>query len=159
MPNELRERIAADVRQALADPTIVQRLEAGGQEVVPGSAAEFAAPDIDQATHSAAPRTPECSVSRPRNRSEETRAPQQLHPYSITSSARASSVGGMSRPRVFAVLRLTISFVLVWRPRSAVAGLARQKDTINEGCPAPIQVDEVGAHRTLDGPAEMKRPV
>jgi tripartite-type tricarboxylate transporter receptor subunit TctC len=47
MPNELRERIAADVRQALADPTIVQRLEATGQEVVPGSAAEFAA-DIDK---------------------------------------------------------------------------------------------------------------
>jgi tripartite-type tricarboxylate transporter receptor subunit TctC len=47
MPNELRERIAADVRQALADPTIVQRLEAGGQEVVPGSAAEFAA-DIEK---------------------------------------------------------------------------------------------------------------
>src|SRR6185503_1381806 len=41
MPNELRERIAADVRQALTDPTIVQRLEAGGQEVIPGSAAEF----------------------------------------------------------------------------------------------------------------------
>jgi tripartite-type tricarboxylate transporter receptor subunit TctC len=47
MLNELRERIAADVRQALADPTIVQRLEASGQEVVPGSAAEFAA-DIDK---------------------------------------------------------------------------------------------------------------
>jgi len=47
MPNELRERIAADVRQALADRTIVQRLEAGGQEVVRGSAAEFAA-DIDK---------------------------------------------------------------------------------------------------------------
>jgi tripartite-type tricarboxylate transporter receptor subunit TctC len=47
MPSELREKIAADVRQALADPKIVQRLEAGGQEVVPGSAAEFAA-DIDK---------------------------------------------------------------------------------------------------------------
>jgi tripartite-type tricarboxylate transporter receptor subunit TctC len=47
MPDELRERIAADVRQALTDPKIVQRLEAGGQEVVPGSAAEFAA-DIDK---------------------------------------------------------------------------------------------------------------
>jgi len=47
MPNELRERIATDVRQALTDPTIVQRLEAGGQDVVPGSAAAFAA-DIDK---------------------------------------------------------------------------------------------------------------
>jgi tripartite-type tricarboxylate transporter receptor subunit TctC len=47
MPNDLRERIAADVRQALADPEIVRRLEAGGQDVVPGSAAEFAT-DIEK---------------------------------------------------------------------------------------------------------------
>jgi tripartite-type tricarboxylate transporter receptor subunit TctC len=43
MPNALRERIAADVKAALADPAIVSRLHATGQEVVPGSAAEFAA--------------------------------------------------------------------------------------------------------------------
>src|SRR5215207_6447275 len=43
MPNELREKIATDVRAALADPVIVDRLQATGQEVVPGSAAEFAA--------------------------------------------------------------------------------------------------------------------
>jgi tripartite-type tricarboxylate transporter receptor subunit TctC len=53
MPNELRERIAADVRQALTDPTIVKRLEAGGQDVVPGSAAEFAA-DIEKQSLGAA---------------------------------------------------------------------------------------------------------
>jgi len=53
MPLERRERIASDVRQALADPVIVQRLEAGGQEVVPGSAAEFAA-DIDKQSQGAA---------------------------------------------------------------------------------------------------------
>jgi tripartite-type tricarboxylate transporter receptor subunit TctC len=47
MPNELREKIATDVRAALADPAIIKRLEATGQEVVPGSAAEFAA-DIDK---------------------------------------------------------------------------------------------------------------
>ncbi|MEA2979155.1 MAG: hypothetical protein QOF09_978 [Alphaproteobacteria bacterium] len=47
MPNALREKIAADVRAALADPTIIDRLQATGQEVVPGSAAEFAA-DIDK---------------------------------------------------------------------------------------------------------------
>jgi hypothetical protein len=34
-------------------------------------------------------------------------------PHSITSSARASSVGGISRPRVFAVFRLTTSWYLV----------------------------------------------
>ena len=43
MPGELRERIAADVKEVLADPAIAKRLEATGQEVVPGSAAEFAA--------------------------------------------------------------------------------------------------------------------
>jgi tripartite-type tricarboxylate transporter receptor subunit TctC len=43
MPNELRERIATDVQAVLGDPTIVSRLEATGQVVVPGSAAAFAA--------------------------------------------------------------------------------------------------------------------
>jgi tripartite-type tricarboxylate transporter receptor subunit TctC len=47
MPAEVRERIAADVREALADPAIVARLHATGQEVVPGTAAEFAA-DIEK---------------------------------------------------------------------------------------------------------------
>ncbi len=47
MPNELREKIATDVREVLADPAIVSRLEATGQEVVPGSAAQFAS-DIDK---------------------------------------------------------------------------------------------------------------
>jgi tripartite-type tricarboxylate transporter receptor subunit TctC len=42
-PIELRERIAADIKAVLADPTIVSRLQATGQVVVPGSAAEFAA--------------------------------------------------------------------------------------------------------------------
>ena len=42
MPNELRERIAADVRAALTDPALVSRLQATGQVVVPGSAADFA---------------------------------------------------------------------------------------------------------------------
>jgi tripartite-type tricarboxylate transporter receptor subunit TctC len=43
MPLELRERIAADVKDAVSDPAIVSRLQATGQDVVPGSAAEFAA--------------------------------------------------------------------------------------------------------------------
>ena len=43
MPNELREKIASDVRAVLADATIIDRFEATGQEVVPGSAAQFAA--------------------------------------------------------------------------------------------------------------------
>jgi tripartite-type tricarboxylate transporter receptor subunit TctC len=43
MPAELRERIAADVKAVLADPAVGSRLIATGQEVAPGSAAEFAA--------------------------------------------------------------------------------------------------------------------
>jgi tripartite-type tricarboxylate transporter receptor subunit TctC len=43
MPSSLRERIAADVKTALADPTIHSRLTATGQVVVPGSAEELAA--------------------------------------------------------------------------------------------------------------------
>jgi hypothetical protein len=42
------------------------------------------------------------------------RTPGPARPrYSITSSARASSVGGMSRPSAFAVLRLTINSTFV----------------------------------------------
>ena len=43
------------------------------------------------------------------------------HPYSITSSARASSCGEISRPSAFAVLRLITSSNLVgcWTGRSA----------------------------------------
>jgi tripartite-type tricarboxylate transporter receptor subunit TctC len=43
MPNEVRDRIAADVRTTAADPEIVARLTATGQIIVPGTAAEFAA--------------------------------------------------------------------------------------------------------------------
>ena len=43
MPPSLRERIAADVKTALADPAIHSRLTATGQVVVPGSGAELAA--------------------------------------------------------------------------------------------------------------------
>ena len=44
----MRERIAADVRDALADPALAEKLVASGQEVVPGSAAEFAKSIEDQ---------------------------------------------------------------------------------------------------------------
>jgi tripartite-type tricarboxylate transporter receptor subunit TctC len=43
MPATLRERIATEVKIALADPTIHARLTATGQVVVPGSAADLAA--------------------------------------------------------------------------------------------------------------------
>jgi tripartite-type tricarboxylate transporter receptor subunit TctC len=41
MANDLREKIAADIRVVMADPEIVTRLTATGQAVSPGSAAEF----------------------------------------------------------------------------------------------------------------------
>jgi hypothetical protein len=48
---------------------------------------------------------------------------QQRSPYSSTSSARASSVGGSSRPRALPVLRLmTVSYLvasLYWQIRQA----------------------------------------
>lgn len=47
LPAVARERIAADVRSALADPTIISRLHATGQDIVPGTAVEFTA-DIDK---------------------------------------------------------------------------------------------------------------
>jgi tripartite-type tricarboxylate transporter receptor subunit TctC len=43
LPQPVRDRIAAGIKEALADPAIVSRLTATGQIVVPGSAAEFAA--------------------------------------------------------------------------------------------------------------------
>jgi tripartite-type tricarboxylate transporter receptor subunit TctC len=43
MPNELRERIAADVRAVANDPEILTRLTATGQVVSPGTSAEFVA--------------------------------------------------------------------------------------------------------------------
>jgi tripartite-type tricarboxylate transporter receptor subunit TctC len=48
MAPELRERIAADIRQAAADPAIGQRLSATGQILNPGTPAEFAAAIAEQ---------------------------------------------------------------------------------------------------------------
>ena len=45
-------------------------------------------------------------------------------PYSITSSARKSNVGGRSRPRAFAVFRLITSSYLVGRWKGSSPGLA-----------------------------------
>jgi tripartite-type tricarboxylate transporter receptor subunit TctC len=47
MAPDVRERIAAEIREVAAEPLIVQRLTATGQVVNPGSAAEFAA-EIDK---------------------------------------------------------------------------------------------------------------
>ena len=47
MPLALRERIASDVKEALSDKALADKLVASGQEVVPGSAAELSA-SIDE---------------------------------------------------------------------------------------------------------------
>jgi hypothetical protein len=44
-----------------------------------------------------------------RGRGVRTHAPQQKHPHSITSSARASRVGGLARPSALAVLAFMTS--------------------------------------------------
>jgi tripartite-type tricarboxylate transporter receptor subunit TctC len=43
MPVAVRERIAADIREIAADPTVVARLSSTGQVINPGTSAEFAA--------------------------------------------------------------------------------------------------------------------
>ena len=47
----LRERIAVDVREVVADPVIAERLTATGQIISPGTPAEFAAAIDEQAAH------------------------------------------------------------------------------------------------------------
>ncbi len=54
-------------------------------------------------------------------------------PYSITSSARASGVGGMVRPSAFAVLRLinSLNFVAACTGRSAGFAPLRMVPTVD----------------------------
>jgi tripartite-type tricarboxylate transporter receptor subunit TctC len=54
MSNALRDRIAADVKEVLADSAIASRFNATGQLVSPGTAAEFAASIKEQQTTLAA---------------------------------------------------------------------------------------------------------
>src|SRR5262245_41308582 len=63
------------------------------------------------------------SRSRPQHQ-KATYAPQQKRPYSITSSARVSRLGGTVRPSVLAVLRLITSSNFVCRMTGGSAGLA-----------------------------------
>src|SRR5262245_9755239 len=78
-------------------------------------------------------RTHECHdrhrrLLRPRSERPNRRAAEQRDerapPHSITSSAPASSVGGTSKPSVFAVLRLIIRSNFVGRCTGKSAGLA-----------------------------------
>jgi tripartite-type tricarboxylate transporter receptor subunit TctC len=54
LPGGVRERIAADIRTALSDPAVASRLNATGQLVVPGTAAELATSIEEQRSQLAA---------------------------------------------------------------------------------------------------------
>ena len=64
--------------------------------------------------------------------------------HSITSSARASSVGGTSRPSALAVLRLITSLVLGRRLHRQVGRLLALEDAVDVVGRAPILVDVIG---------------
>src|SRR5262245_43601708 len=68
-------------------------------------------------------RLPRESRQRPRGCPAEQRD-ELAPPHSMTSSARASSVGGISRPMAFAVLRLIVSSNVVGCSIGKSAGLA-----------------------------------
>ena len=48
MPDALRDRIAADVRDVMSEPDVRRRLEATGQIILGGTAAQFQAAIADQ---------------------------------------------------------------------------------------------------------------
>lgn len=54
LPAAVRDRIAADIKEVIVDPTITSRFTSTGQLVSPGTAAEFAASIKDQQTKLAA---------------------------------------------------------------------------------------------------------
>jgi tripartite-type tricarboxylate transporter receptor subunit TctC len=53
-PGDVRERIAADIKAVLSDPTIASRLSGTGQIVIPGTPAEFAVAIDEQRAQMAA---------------------------------------------------------------------------------------------------------
>src|SRR4051794_32881496 len=65
--------------------------------------------------------------------------PSPIH--SITSSARASSCGGTSRPSVFAVLRLITSSYLVGALDGQIGGLLTLEDAIDVPCRTTIRIN------------------
>ena len=67
--------------------------------------------------------------------------------HSITSSARASSVGGTSRPSALAVLRLMTSSYLVGCLHRQVSRLLALEDAINVAGREPVLVDADRVHR------------
>jgi hypothetical protein len=67
--------------------------------------------------------------------------------HSITSSASASSVGGISRPSAFAVLRLMTSMYLVGELDRKVGRLLALKNAVDVTRREPILINQVGSVR------------
>ena len=81
---------------------------------------------------------------RPRRRRAAEQRDELAPLHSITSSARASSVGGTSRPSALAVLRLIDQLVLGRRLHRQVGRLLALEDAIDVAGRAPVLVDQVG---------------
>jgi hypothetical protein len=64
--------------------------------------------------------------------------------YSITSSARASNVGGTSRPSALAVLRLMTKLILGRRLHRKVGRLLALEDAIDIACGKSVLADGIG---------------
>src|SRR5262249_37796750 len=80
--------------------------------------------------------------SAPEQRDE--RAPFHFPTHSITSSARASTDGGTSRPRALAALRLIASSYLVGGLYRQVGRLLTLEDAINVSSGAAVLIEVVG---------------
>ena len=65
--------------------------------------------------------------------------------YSITSSARASSVGGTVRPSAFAVLRLMTSSILGRRLHRQIGGLLALEDAVDVAGRVSVLIDIIGS--------------
>ena len=89
----------------------------------------------------AAARAPRAASSRRAAEQRDELAP----PHSITSSARASSVGGTSRPSALAVLRLITSSIFGRLLHRQVGGLFALEDAIDIAGRAAPQVDLIRA--------------
>jgi hypothetical protein len=77
---------------------------------------------------------------RPRGRRAAEQRDEGAPCHSITSSARASTLAGISMPSALAVLRLITQLILGWRLHRKFGRLLALENTIDIGGPAPVRV-------------------
>src|SRR2546427_9148500 len=108
-PAAARARRSGAIRVAGLKPT-GRSLSLGNQANTRPKMPEYGLRSSSSASVAALPRRRRSTIANPVPSAQLTDAPKQTtrrgSGYSITSSARASSVGGTSRPSAFAVLRL-----------------------------------------------------